>query len=80
MFCLTGYLCLCDRYLTTSLQGESHHEKHSSSPILKNVSTPSVSVPSNDHVKIPTDGDVWEINASLLKFENKVASGTFGDL
>ncbi|KAJ0586368.1 putative non-specific protein-tyrosine kinase [Helianthus annuus] len=35
----------------------------------------------NDHVKIPTDGtDVWEIDAKLLKFENKFASGTFGDL
>nr|GMC65872.1 serine/threonine-protein kinase STY17-like [Ipomoea batatas] len=32
-------------------------------------------------VKIPTDGtDDWEIDARLLKFENKVASGTFGDL
>ncbi|CAH9098473.1 unnamed protein product [Cuscuta epithymum] len=32
-------------------------------------------------VKIPTDGtDDWEINACMLKFENKVASGTFGDL
>ncbi|KAF5180519.1 Serine/threonine-protein kinase STY17 [Thalictrum thalictroides] len=34
-----------------------------------------------DHVKIPTDGtDVWEIDPRLLKFENKVASGSFGDL
>ncbi|RAL46487.1 hypothetical protein DM860_004766 [Cuscuta australis] len=32
-------------------------------------------------VKIPTDGtDDWEIDACKLKFENKVASGTFGDL
>ncbi|KAH7849294.1 hypothetical protein Vadar_015838 [Vaccinium darrowii] len=34
-----------------------------------------------NYVKIPTDGaDVWEIDASLLKFENKVGSGSFGDL
>ncbi|RZC66817.1 hypothetical protein C5167_010504 [Papaver somniferum] len=35
----------------------------------------------SDHVKIPTDGtDVWEIDAAQLKFENKVASGSYGDL
>ncbi|KAK3029140.1 hypothetical protein RJ639_039695 [Escallonia herrerae] len=40
-----------------------------------------VSVSTTDCVRIPTDGtDVWEINANLLKFENKVASGSFGDL
>lgn len=34
-----------------------------------------------DSVKIPTDGsDDWEIDIRLLKFENKVASGSFGDL
>lgn len=33
------------------------------------------------HVQIPTDGtDVWEIDFRLLKFENKVASGSYGDL
>ncbi|KAK1423536.1 hypothetical protein QVD17_18842 [Tagetes erecta] len=55
--------------------------KHSSPTISNNVPIPSTSMPSNGHVKIPTDGtDVWEIDAKLLKFENKVASGTFGDL
>ncbi|XP_077231320.1 serine/threonine-protein kinase STY46-like [Tasmannia lanceolata] len=35
----------------------------------------------HEHVKIPTDGtDVWEIDTRLLKFENKVASGSYGDL
>ncbi|KAL7197690.1 hypothetical protein ACSBR2_020252 [Camellia fascicularis] len=34
---------------------------------------------STDYVKIPTDGaDVWEIDASLLKFESRVGSGSFG--
>lgn len=34
-----------------------------------------------DHVKIPTDGtDVWELDPRQLKFENKVASGAYGDL
>ncbi|KAJ4841623.1 Serine/threonine-protein kinase sty17 [Turnera subulata] len=32
-------------------------------------------------IEIPSDGtDVWEIDASQLKVENKVASGSFGDL
>ncbi|KAL6226960.1 hypothetical protein ACLB2K_000919 [Fragaria x ananassa] len=34
-----------------------------------------------DALQIPTDGiDVWEIDTKQLKFENKVGSGTFGDL
>ncbi|XP_048233994.1 serine/threonine-protein kinase STY46 [Ricinus communis] len=34
-----------------------------------------------DHVTIPNDGtDVWEIDPKNLKFENKVASGSYGDL
>lgn len=62
-------------------QGESYVEKLSSSTTTKNIPTPSCSVPSKDHVKIPADEtDVWEIDAKMLKFENKVASGTFGDL
>ncbi|KAK3015156.1 hypothetical protein RJ639_005302 [Escallonia herrerae] len=34
-----------------------------------------------DHLTIPNDGtDVWEIDPRQLKFENKVASGSYGDL
>ncbi|KAK2974310.1 hypothetical protein RJ640_026871 [Escallonia rubra] len=34
-----------------------------------------------DHLTIPYDGtDVWEIDPRQLKFENKVASGSYGDL
>lgn len=34
-----------------------------------------------DNVQIPSDGtDVWEIDTSQLKVENKVASGSYGDL
>ncbi|KAK9112583.1 hypothetical protein Scep_020102 [Stephania cephalantha] len=34
-----------------------------------------------DHLKIPADGaDVWEIDPRLLRFETKVASGSYGDL
>ncbi|KAL6522515.1 Serine/threonine-protein kinase sty46 [Orobanche minor] len=35
----------------------------------------------SDHLKIPNDGtDVWEIDPQFLKFESKVASGSYGDL
>ncbi|KAL7125521.1 hypothetical protein ABFS83_14G122700 [Erythranthe nasuta] len=34
-----------------------------------------------DHLAIPNDGtDVWEIDPQSLKFESKVASGSYGDL
>ncbi|KAM3376771.1 serine/threonine-protein kinase STY46 isoform X2 [Capsicum galapagoense] len=34
-----------------------------------------------DHLTIPFDGiDVWEIDYQLLKFEYKIASGSYGDL
>ncbi|XP_050383720.1 serine/threonine-protein kinase STY17-like [Argentina anserina] len=37
--------------------------------------------PFPDALQIPTDGiDVWEIDTKQLKFENKVGSGSFGDL
>lgn len=35
----------------------------------------------SDHLTIPSDGtDVWEIDPQLLKFESKIASGSYGDL
>ncbi|CAL5341340.1 unnamed protein product [Camellia sinensis] len=34
-----------------------------------------------DHLTIPNDGtDVWEIDPQLLKFESKIAAGSYGDL
>lgn len=34
-----------------------------------------------DQVNIPVDGiDVWEIDLTLLKFEQKIAAGSFGEL
>lgn len=34
-----------------------------------------------DCIEIPSDGtDVWEIDTSQLNIENKVASGSYGDL
>ncbi|KAI8533222.1 hypothetical protein RHMOL_Rhmol11G0280300 [Rhododendron molle] len=35
----------------------------------------------SDHLTIPNDGtDVWEIDPQLIKFQTKVASGSYGDL
>lgn len=35
----------------------------------------------SDRLTIPSDGtDVWEIDPQLLKFESKIASGSYGDL
>uniref|UniRef100_A0A5B7C1E8 non-specific serine/threonine protein kinase n=1 Tax=Davidia involucrata TaxID=16924 RepID=A0A5B7C1E8_DAVIN len=60
-------------------KGQSCSKQHSLSTISKHSQSGSESFP--NYVKIPTDGgDVWEIDASLLKFENKVGSGSFGDL
>ncbi|KZV39347.1 hypothetical protein F511_17539 [Dorcoceras hygrometricum] len=52
---------------------------HSSSPLSEpeHVGTNCQS----DRLEIPTDGiDVWEMDPNLLKFEYKVASGSYGDL
>ena len=61
------------------LQGNFSSNQHSLFPISEHSQTQSIC--SDDFVKIPTDGtDVWEIDASLLKFDNKVGSGSFGVL
>ncbi|XP_050228101.1 serine/threonine-protein kinase STY17 isoform X2 [Mercurialis annua] len=45
----------------------------------KQIETRAESSP--DHIEIPTDGtDVWEIDSNQLRIENKVASGSYGDL
>ncbi|KAJ6840489.1 serine/threonine-protein kinase STY46 isoform X1 [Iris pallida] len=49
------------------------------SPKMENEQISEEALPA--HVHIPTDGtDVWEIDFRLLKFETKVASGSYGDL
>ncbi|XP_023540082.1 serine/threonine-protein kinase STY17-like isoform X1 [Cucurbita pepo subsp. pepo] len=54
-------------------------EKQSSPALGKHDQNRVESFPSC--VEIPTDGtDVWEIDARQLKFENKVGSGSYGDL
>ncbi|KAK3224421.1 hypothetical protein Dsin_011446 [Dipteronia sinensis] len=47
--------------------------------VSMNIKSEIVSFP--DCIEIPTDGtDVWEIDTRQLKIENKVASGSYGDL
>ncbi|KAL6959893.1 Serine/threonine-protein kinase sty17 [Sarracenia purpurea var. burkii] len=60
-------------------KGNLSSNQHSLFPLSKQSQTWSES--SADYVKLPTDEtNVWEIDVSLLKFENKVGSGSFGDL
>ncbi|KAI3859427.1 hypothetical protein MKW92_019641 [Papaver armeniacum] len=60
-------------------QSWSNHHPMTSNDEHLNEQTEMEIVP--DHVKIPCDGtDVWEIDARQLTFENKVGSGSFGDL
>ncbi|KAJ9703837.1 hypothetical protein PVL29_005208 [Vitis rotundifolia] len=65
--------------LKIKMQEQSWLKQHSPSAAAKPSHTRIESF--NDYVKIPTDGtDVWEIDANLLTLENKVASGSYGDL
>jgi hypothetical protein len=61
------------------VQAQAWPVSSSSPPSLEGLQV-GENVPSTS-VKIPTDGgDVWEIDLKLLKFGNKVASGSNGDL
>lgn len=64
---------------SVAMQKQGWHSYRSSSPTSEPEET---SIKSNhDHVEIPNDGtDVWEIDPKHLKFGNKVASGSYGDL
>ncbi|KAH9624282.1 hypothetical protein KSS87_004140 [Heliosperma pusillum] len=61
------------------IENSSWRSQQSSSPVVEQEQTPIET--KCGHVEIPHDGtDVWEIDPKLLKFENKVASGSYGDL
>ncbi|XP_062217978.1 serine/threonine-protein kinase STY46-like isoform X2 [Phragmites australis] len=61
------------------IEAQSWTVSSSSSPSLEGLQG-AENMPSTS-VEIPTDGaDVWEIDLKLLKFGNKVASGSNGDL
>ncbi|KAH0973152.1 hypothetical protein GBA52_025308 [Prunus armeniaca] len=58
---------------------QSWSKQHPIAAIGEDNQTRNESFP--DCIEIPTDGtDVWEIDTRQLKFENKVGSGSFGDL
>ncbi|XP_074373003.1 serine/threonine-protein kinase STY46-like [Apium graveolens] len=59
------------------IEMKSWSNKHASPTELGN----SVDMLMPDQVNIPIDGiDVWEIDSKLLKFEQKIAAGSFGEL
>ncbi|KAL9682353.1 hypothetical protein QQ045_014149 [Rhodiola kirilowii] len=74
--------------LRTTLQKKGAHLEKQYQPIpcwspltIENDETSEDKEEEHDHVKIPSDGlDVWEINIKKLKFETKIASGSFGRL
>jgi hypothetical protein len=60
-------------------QTQAWSSSHSWSTPVENIQIAENSAA--DHVEIPTDGaSEWEIDVKLLKFGNKVASGSYGDL
>ncbi|XWS42198.1 hypothetical protein CRYUN_Cryun17cG0147600 [Craigia yunnanensis] len=60
-------------------KGQSYSRKSSISAMTEHIKEGVISLP--DCVEIPTDGtDVWEIDTRQLKIENKIASGSYGDL
>lgn len=61
------------------IEKQSWLKQHSFSPTRDGDETRTNS--DQNYVAIPNDGtDVWEIDPRYLKFENKVASGSYGDL
>ena len=61
------------------MQKQSWLKQHSFSPTRDYEETRTNG--DQNYVAIPNDGtDVWEIDPRHLKFENKVASGSYGDL
>ncbi|CAI0461421.1 unnamed protein product [Linum tenue] len=71
-----AYILLCSEISTQ----EQQCSKQPSIPTISIVNNTRI-VPLPGCIEIPSDGtDVWEIDASQLKVENKVASGSYGDL
>ncbi|XP_050127803.1 serine/threonine-protein kinase STY17-like isoform X2 [Malus sylvestris] len=63
----------------SKFKDQSWSKQHPIAAIGEDNQTRNESFPSS--IEIPTDGtDVWEIDTRQLKFENKVGSGSFGDL
>ncbi|KAJ1260800.1 hypothetical protein BS78_10G259900 [Paspalum vaginatum] len=86
IFIVVGWDHKETRQLEEELDRNIHHHEaqmHSTSPCwppeLAGKQYPNDS--QNNHVEIPNDNtDEWEINFKALSFQDKVASGTYGDL
>ncbi|KAG6421588.1 hypothetical protein SASPL_118145 [Salvia splendens] len=83
---LTSFICQEIEQLRTAIEKELFKIEKNSWPNTQNLPPLSEIDPlclksEADHLTIPNDGtDVWEIDPQLLKFESKIASGSYGDL
>ncbi|XP_052308804.1 serine/threonine-protein kinase STY17 isoform X2 [Populus trichocarpa] len=86
VFVVDGWLCEETEELKNALEKEILKAKDQCFPNQLSVSLVGEQNKTGvksllDNVQIPSDGtDVWEIHTSQLKVENKVASGSYGDL
>uniref|UniRef100_A0A7N0V9B1 non-specific serine/threonine protein kinase n=1 Tax=Kalanchoe fedtschenkoi TaxID=63787 RepID=A0A7N0V9B1_KALFE len=88
VFVVNGWPYEETELLKTTLQKKGAHLEKQCQPIIcrspltiENEEASEDTGEEHDHVKIPNDGlDVWEINIKKLKFETKIASGSFGRL
>lgn len=86
VFVVDGWLCEETEELKNALEKEILKAKDQCFPNQLSVSLVGEQNKTGvksllDNVQIPSDGtDVWEIDTSQLKVENKVASGSYGDL
>ncbi|MBA0849244.1 hypothetical protein Goshw_013398 [Gossypium schwendimanii] len=73
-----GVSSICKAYSSVALNKQSWLKQLPTSPTKGQESR---TKGDQNYVAIPNDGsDVWEIDPRHLKFENKVASGSYGDL
>ncbi|VAI42635.1 unnamed protein product [Triticum turgidum subsp. durum] len=87
VFVVTGWRLVGTKQLQEKIM-EKFRSVEAQACTVSSASSPSLeglqggeSRPTSTSVQIPSDGaDVWEIDLKLLKFGNKVASGSNGDL
>ncbi|KAF7088257.1 hypothetical protein CFC21_091383 [Triticum aestivum] len=87
VFVVTGWRLVGTKQLKEKIM-EKFRSVEAQACTVSSASSPSLeglqggeSRPTSTSVQIPSDGaDVWEIDLKLLKFGNKVASGSNGDL
>lgn len=66
------------KWFSNSVQKQAWLKAHTWSPAMEIAQS---SEGTFNHAEVPAHGtDEWEIDSRLLKFGDKVASGSFGDL